>query len=170
MRASVTDKARELCRRTAAGIVALALTLLGAMNLQVYGSAYVMPVFPVMLVFFWAIYWPEVMPRWFVFLLGVFYDTLFHLPLGLSSLLLLLLWSLITSQRTPLLKEPFMIIWLVFSLSASLYGALEWLGNSLYYRHFFSDATLWMRYLFTILTYPLIHKLLNSVHKIILRP
>lgn len=164
-----SQRLRLLFRRMAPGLFAMALVIVSAVNFQIQGISIVMPVFPLMVVYYWAIYWPEMAPRWFVFLLGLFHDLVHLAPLGLSSLLLLLLWWVVTSQRRHLLKEPFTVIWLMFGLCGGLYLAAEWLVQSIIAGHLFTGSALWMRLIISVLFYPVLHKMLNGLHQAVLQ-
>ena len=52
------------------------LVLINVLPLQVPGLSRVMPLFPLMSIYLWAIHQPELMPSYAVFLVGFLQDTL----------------------------------------------------------------------------------------------
>ncbi len=156
-------------RKITPGGLAMLLVVLGAVNTWLPGFSAIVPLFSVMAVYYWAICWPEAMPRWFVFFLGLFQDITYNTPPGISSLLLLILLWVVTSQRRHLLKEPFIILWLMFALSVAGYGAADWLLSSLWYKHLFLDDAVWIRLLLSVMVYPCVHTLFTGVHVSIMR-
>lgn len=82
-------------------------------------------------VFFWTLYRPRLMAPVAVFSLGLLSDLLSGAPLGLNTLLLLLLHGFVLTQRRVLARQSFLIVWLAFAVLATLLLALGWVLRAL---------------------------------------
>jgi len=108
-------------------------------------------------VFFWCCYAPGLLPNWFIFLLGLVQDSLQHIPIGLSSLLYLLLAQLIIGQRRFLVRESFLGVWLVFILISGAVFLCYWGSVSLMKDAMLPPSLFIFPWLLTSLLYPAIH-------------
>ncbi len=90
-----------------------------------------MPPYMLAVVFVWAIYRPDWLPVWGVFVAGLVFDALAGLPLGLTAVLLVAVYWPITMQRQIFLREPFPFLWLSFAVVLVVVEMLRWLLVSL---------------------------------------
>ena len=109
------------------------LVLINVLPLQVPGLSRVMPLFPLMSIYLWAIHQPELMPSYAVFLVGFLQDTLIGTPIGLHILTYLIVYGTVVWQRRFLAGKPFAVIWVGFSLVAAGATAANWFLISLFY-------------------------------------
>ncbi|WP_144186334.1 rod shape-determining protein MreD [Elioraea rosea] len=77
-------------------------------------------------VFFWTLYRPRLMSPLAVFGLGLLCDLLAAAPLGLNTLLLLLLHGIVLTQRRVLARQSFLLVWIAFALLATALFAVGW--------------------------------------------
>jgi len=77
-------------------------------------------------VFFWTLYRPRLMAPPAVFLLGLVQDLLSVAPLGVNTLLALLMHATVLTQRRVLVRQSFLIVWIAFVFLASALLALGW--------------------------------------------
>lgn len=166
---SIWTKILTLLKFSSPGYIAIILVIIGAFNFQIPGLAKFVPLFALMTIFYWCAYWPDLMPKWFVFLLGLFQDAIYGTPIGITPLLLIITWWVIVSGRKHLVKEPFIVIWLMFALVVTLYVISNWLLNSIYAGELLYSNTMWMQCVLTIVIYPVIHKLFNYIHERLLK-
>lgn len=148
-------------------MLAIMLLILGLINFRVLGMHSFIPLFSTMVVYYWAIYWPDAMPKSFVLALGLIKDFLYGLPPGITSVLLLLLWWMMTVQRRYLIKEPFIIIWLFYVVSLAIYVTCSWLLNMLVMGQWFWDDAIAVQMAVSCAIYPLLHKLFNMIHSVL---
>jgi len=80
--------------------------------------------------FFWSIHRPTSMPPWVGFALGLLIDLLQMQPLGLSSLVLVLVIWLARRYRHDFRRLGFVLGWAGFAITASLAVALVYLATS----------------------------------------
>lgn len=165
MISSFREKLAGLGKSITPGVITIFLIIAGSANIQIPGFSAFVPLFAAMSVFYWGIYWPDMMPKWFVFVIGLFQDALYGTPaMGMTSLLLLLLWGIVVSQRRHLIKEPFLVIWSMFTLSIILFIFFGWVIFSLYLGEATFSSSSIMQFIFSVLFYPLVHKIFNAMH------
>jgi|YNPMSStandDraft_2_1061718.scaffolds.fasta_scaffold01131_5 rod shape-determining protein MreD len=82
-------------------------------------------------VFFWTLYRPRLMAPPAVFGLGLVQDLLSAAPLGVNTLLSLLLHAAVLTQRRVLVRQSFLIVWVAFALLAAALLSLGWLLRSI---------------------------------------
>jgi rod shape-determining protein MreD len=82
-------------------------------------------------VFFWTLYRPRLMAPPAVFFLGLVQDLLSGAPLGVNTLLALLMHAAVLTQRRVLARQSFLIVWIAFVMLAAALLALGWVLRSL---------------------------------------
>lgn len=113
---------------------------------------------------FWAVYRPDLFTAGAAFAAGLVYDALTGLPLGLTSLLLLLVRHVMAKQQRFFLARSFPVIWACFVVLAPVVALTRWLIVSLWWGHLFALSPLLMELLLTIALYPVASWLLSQVH------
>ena len=112
------------------GLVPVATTLaavvLAAVPLGIPYYSAVAPFFPLIAVFYWSVYRPELLAAVTVFMAGVLYDILIGGPVGLVALILLAVHGLAVSQRRILLGQSFWVEWAGFWLVAAGAAVAGW--------------------------------------------
>lgn len=130
-------------RSSAPFIAALLFTLLGMVPLRLPDYGTIAPSFALMAVFYWAVYRPDLLGPIAAAVLGFIYDVLSGAPLGLHTLVCLLTYSSVVSQRQLFLAHSFFILWWGYALTTLLAGALAWGLTCLVHWHFIAfDAVL----------------------------
>ncbi len=132
------------------------LVLINVLPLQVPGLSRVMPLFPLMSIYLWAIHQPELMPSYAVFLVGFLQDTLIGTPIGLHILTYLIVYGTVVWQRRFLAGKPFAVIWVGFSLVAAGATAANWFLISLFYLTIIQPEALAYQYLLSLGSFPLL--------------
>lgn len=107
--------------------VTIFLLLLTAVPTYLPGFASVSPLLPLMGVYYWAIYRPDLLPAWAAFLVGGLYDIIAGTPLGVNALVLLLVQGVAASQRRFFLGKSFAVAWWAFGLLAAGSSGLTWI-------------------------------------------
>jgi rod shape-determining protein MreD len=114
-------------------------------------------------VYFWSLYRPDLFTPTAAFLIGLVYDGLAGLPLGLTSLALLLVRNLMTVQQRFFVTRSFLVIWSCFLLLAPPIEAARWLLSSLWWGHLFAHRPMLLELLVTMALYPGISWLLSRI-------
>lgn len=157
MRSSTTSWVErvELWLRGLTPVVLTAIMVFAsAIPWQLPAFAPVTPAFVVMAVFYWSIYRPDKLPYAATFLLGVFYDLLTGAPVGLTALVLLIVQSLVSAQRTFFHGKPFLVVWWGFSLVMPGAGLLSWIVGSAYLDGLLPILPVVVQVVLTVLLYP----------------
>jgi rod shape-determining protein MreD len=134
----------------------LLLILINALPTRVPGFAAVVPLLPLIGVYYWSIYRPDLMPPALAFCLGLLNDVIAGMPLGVSSLLYLLVQGMTASQRRFFHGKPFRIAWWGFGLVSSGAFVLQWLLVSLLMGHTLEPRVVAFEFLMTLSFYPLL--------------
>lgn len=103
------------------------LLVIGTIPFHIPGFAQVAPMLPLIGIYFWAVYRPDLMPAAAVFLIGIIHDFLSSLPVGVSALIFLLVLGAALAQRSFFSGKSFVIVWIGFIFVAAGALALEWL-------------------------------------------
>ena len=118
--------------------------------------------------FYWTVYRPTLVPPLYCFLLGLGMDMLLDTPPGLFAGLFVLLHWVIRDQRRFLTGQPYIVIWAVFGLVGVTFSFLQWglmgLANGF---HWDAPVPALLQAVITFLTFPFITMLLIAVHRIL---
>jgi rod shape-determining protein MreD len=132
------------------------LVLINVLPLQVPSLSRVMPLFPLMSIYIWAVHHPNLMPAYAIFLIGFLQDTLLGTPIGLHILTYLMAYGTVVWQRRFLAGKTFSVIWVGFSLVAAGATVANWLLISLFYVEFIQPEALAYQYLISLGVFPLL--------------
>ena len=113
-------------RRMVPFLVSLMLVVFCAVPTRLPGFAQVAPFWPVMGVFYWSIYRPDLLPMWATFLIGLVADVVVGMPLGVNALLFLLIRGVVVTQRRFFLTNAFPMTWAAFALTVLGEMGLNW--------------------------------------------
>lgn len=156
MNSALWGKADTAARRLTPFGLTVILVLIGAVPLHVPGFAPVAPLLPMIGIYYWAIYRPDLMPVAAVFIIGILYDALSGAPMGVSAAVFVIVHGIIDSQRRFFAGKSFVIVWLGFFLVSA--GALvaTWLLVSAFYGTLVKSEALMFQYLITLGCFPLL--------------
>lgn len=147
----------------------LLLLLFGLVPTRVPGYAVIAPVLPMMGVYYWAIYRPDLLPPTAAFLLGLLHDIMAGLPLGVSALVLLGVQGVTASQRRFFIGHAFAVAWWGFALVALGAMVLTWVLVSILFARLVEPKAATFEYLITIAAYPVVSWLLARTQVAFLR-
>lgn len=136
--------------------VTLVLLLLTAIPTHVPGYSGIAPMLPLMGVYYWAIYRPDLLPAWLAFLVGLLTDILAGTPVGVNALVLLLVQGTAASQRKFFLGKSFAVTWWAFGLLTAGAIALAWMLVSFIKGRPLDSAPVLFEYLMTMALFPLL--------------
>ncbi|PKU24626.1 rod shape-determining protein MreD [Telmatospirillum siberiense] len=147
----------------------LLLILINALPTRLPGFAAVVPLLPLIGIYYWSIYRPDLMPPALAFGLGLLNDVIAGLPLGVSSLIYLLAQGMTASQRRFFHGKPFRIAWWGFGLVSACALALQWLLVSLLLGHTLEPRAVMFEFLMTLFFYPLLSWFFARIQLALLR-
>ena len=134
----------------------LVLVVLGQVPLHIPGFAEVAPLLPLMAVYHWAIYRPDLLPAIAVFVAGLLQDALSGMPFGVNALVFVAVHMAVQSQQVFFMGRSFLIIWLGFALVAAGATILTWLLTAVFFSAFTSAEAAFVQYLVTVGVFPLL--------------
>lgn len=133
---------------------ALFLVIVAMVPFQVPGLSAIFPSLTLIAVYFWVVHRPDLMPAWAVFLIGAIQDLLSGAHLGVGTMVLLLVWLAIATQRRVFGSASFMMIWAIFVLVSAGAQVLVWLLSSMISGQVLDARPLVFQYLTTVAIYP----------------
>lgn len=153
-------------------LLALFCVLCGFLNAGFLPLPEFAPLTTLIFLFYWACYWPRLMHPIFVFVIGLLEDCMSGGVIGIRSLLYLIIYSLVLSQRRLILKEPFPVVWIVFAVSSAFYVAASQLFFRLFEETFYFSSAPLLQWMITVAAYPLIHQicLMLQTYLVYIRP
>lgn len=134
----------------------LLLILLNIMPTRLPGFAPVAPLLPLISVYYWAVYRPDLLPAPVAFGLGLFNDIISGTPIGVSSLVYLLLLGMTSSQRRIFSGRSFLVAWWGFMLMGTAGMALQWGLVSMVFGQALEPRSVLFELLMTLSFYPLV--------------
>jgi rod shape-determining protein MreD len=135
--------------------LACLMALLGVVPTGISGFGIITPSLLTIAVFYWSIHRPYLMGAPLCFLLGVLSDFLTGAPLGLTSLLLLVVHGVTLSQRRIFIGKSFILSWFGYALIALLAALVGWLLSSLYSLAVLPFLPVMLQYALSLLVFPL---------------
>lgn len=115
------------------------------------------PMLPLIALFYWQSYRPEMMPILLIFALGLSEDVLNGTPLGSSALIYLLSAGMIRLFQNQLANMAFAASWMMFILIAAGAEIGFWVVHSLHVGIIQPPLPYGLQWGFTFLLYPVLH-------------
>jgi len=141
-------------------VVAIPYPVLGALKAPVF----------LMVIYYWSIYRPTLIPPWFAFLCGIFVDALSGLPLGLNAFTYVLVHWFVAEQRKFLLSQSFALVWLGYTIVSLSVTAFQWLLFNFVMTQMTPFSSFAVSFTFGVALFPLICVMLHITHKILPEP
>ncbi len=126
------------------------------------------PILPLVIVFFWSVYGPDLLPPASVFVIGLAQDLLTGGPLGLWPAVYLVTQYIVLSQRSYFLGREQKVVWLGFALASVGAGIILWLVMSLMSGVLLPVGHLLLQLAATVLIYPLFGVIFGELHRRVL--
>ncbi|MDP3660126.1 hypothetical protein [Phenylobacterium sp.] len=139
----------------------VALTILFAVSLKVFGLRPPEPVFAMWPVFAWAMIRPSILAPFAVLLLGLFLDAFWGGPTGLWAVSLLVAYGAVLAARNMMVgqSQPMMLFWYA-TVTALAFGA-GYLISAVKTQTYPSLVAVGWQFLATIVLYPLANRLID---------
>ena len=154
MRASLWQRLDLTARQITPFGLTFLLVLIGVLPWRVPGLDAVAPVLPLIAVFHWALYRPDLMPGVAVFLIGLVHDVLTGAPMGIHSAVFVLVSMAVQSQQRFFAGKPFPIVWLGFGLVSVAAAVLAWVLASVFHGTLVPVRPTALQYLMTLGCFP----------------
>lgn len=147
--------------------MAILLILFSFLPFKLTGMSYFIPLFDIMIIYYWSIYHPKLFPEWFVLLMGILQDILYGLPIGVTALSNLIFREIIVSRRRFFIKETFVTIWLNFAMFSFIAAGLKWMIASIVFNELFSGEIMLIQWMLTASLYAWMHWLFNKLYMLL---
>jgi rod shape-determining protein MreD len=135
------------------------LLVINAIPFHIPGFAQVAPLLPLIGIYFWAVYRPDLMPAAAVFLIGILHDFLAGLPVGISALIFLMVLGAALAQRSFFFGKSFVIVWIGFIFVAAGALTLEWLLLSVVSSELIQARTALYQFGLTVAFFPVLARM-----------
>lgn len=156
MNAATFGPVLDFSRRVVPGLTILLLILLAQLRMPLPFFPDIAPALPLMAVYYWVVFRPDLMPRILVFALGLFQDALIGAPFGLTALIYLLAHGFVLNQRRFLVGKPFWIFWSGFAIVTPVAAFLTWVLASILRGAMLPTDVVLMGMVLTVITFPVI--------------
>ena len=144
---------------------AIFLTILNLSNIKIAGFAKIMPLFDLMIIFYFTIF-KDRFGLWFVFILGIWNDALNGNLLGLTSLCYIVLIKLfMLFNNRAFARENFMQIWQQFIAFCFLFLFIKWIIFVIINVKASSVGMLFVQWVLSSFFYILIHRFFDYLNK-----
>ncbi len=144
-----------------------ALLILSVTALPLPHADTIKPAWLLMVVYYWSIYRPTIMPPWLCFASGLLLDLISGLPIGVHAAIFTLAQMIVRNQRRFLMGQAYITIWGVFALVATLCLFIQWTLYGMVSEGFTSIAPVMMTIAATVFLFPVVTLLLIAVHRIL---
>ncbi len=161
MRNTLLQRLDMMTRATTPVLITLFLVVLAQIPLHIPGFSEVAPILPLMAVYHWTLYRPDLLPVVAVFFTGLLHDALSGMPFGLSAAVFVLVHLAVLSQQTFFQGRSFLIVWLGFALVAAGAVVLTWLLNALFFAAIAPVQAVFVQYAVTVGVFPLLAWLMS---------
>ncbi|WP_334127727.1 rod shape-determining protein MreD [Sneathiella sp.] len=156
MTANLVYQFNRLLRGSVPFALAVLMALLAVVPTGISGFGIITPSLLTISVFYWSIHRPYLMGAPLCFLLGILFDFLTGAPLGLTSLMLLLVHGVTLSQRRIFIGKSFVLSWFGYALIALIAAIAGWLIVCLYSLSLLPLAPVLIQYALSLLIFPLL--------------
>ncbi|MBL4692948.1 MAG: rod shape-determining protein MreD [Magnetovibrio sp.] len=156
MRSLFWQRVDFIARSLTPFLLTLVLVVLGQVPLHIPGFAEVAPILPLMAVYHWAIYRPDLLPAVGVFFAGLIQDALSGMPFGVNAAVFVAVHMIVVSQQIFFQGKSFLIIWLGFCMVAAGAVAMIWILNALFFAAMASVEAAFFQYMVTVGFFPVL--------------
>ncbi|MDH3335263.1 MAG: rod shape-determining protein MreD [Rhodospirillaceae bacterium] len=137
-------------------IITMLLIIISAIPTRIPEFSYIAPVLPLMAIYHWSIYRPDLLPAWAVFALGILQDALVGTPFGVSSLVFLAVHLVVLSQQVFFTGKSFAVVWIGFSMVSAAAFIMTWILVSIYFGQSTGLLGVFFQYLVTLGSFPVL--------------
>lgn len=142
-------------------VQALAATILFGVPIRIWGLQLPEPVFPMPVVFAWAVIRPSVLAPLGILIMGLFLDVFWGGSLGLWGLCLLIAYGVLLAGRSMMAGQSRTMLWIWYGVVAGIAELSAYLFIMLDERSMPSPWSVGWQYLATIVLFPFAYRLID---------
>lgn len=165
MKSGLWARLDVMARNMAPLLLTLLLLLLTLVQTHIQKFGAVMPMFVLISVYYWAIYRPDLMPMFLIFLLGILHDLLGGGLVGLQAFILLAAYGFVSRQRRFFHGKSFGVVWWGFMLVGLFAAILQWGFVAGIERQLVSPWPVFFSYLLSVAFFPIVALMMVAVHR-----
>ncbi len=165
MRTVVWQRLDIVARGLVPAVITLVLLIVTLIPTHLPGFGSVMPALMLMSVYYWAVHRPDLLPLWAVFAFGLLQDLLTGAPPGIHTVVLLLAYAAVLSQRKFFHGKSFAVVWWGFMVIAAGAGFLHWFMLSAMAGRLIDPWQTAFAYFMSVAVYPLLAWCFTRVHR-----
>lgn len=150
-------------------LIAIFFAMLSLSNIRIVAIANYLPLFDVMIIYYFAVYRPNIFSVWFLFMLGLISDALNGFPLGITSLIYIITTKSFTLfNQKAMVKEHFKQIFQQFITFIFIILFLKWLLLSIYYLKIYNIYPPIIQLIITSSLYVVMHRFFDYLSRTLL--
>ena len=120
------------------------------------------------IVFYWTLYRPTLMPPPVILIAGILLDAMNPMmPIGTHAASYLLIAGILKPRRRSLMGQPFVVVWVGFAVAAVIDLLFKWLMLSVLTPADLTLGTILFNGFITVLAFPLVVMVLTLVHRML---
>jgi rod shape-determining protein MreD len=124
------------------------------------------PSLPLVAIFLWTMYRPDLLPPLAVLVLGMIMDLLVNGPMGVSALSFLTAYSIVGSQRLYWLTLPRGGVLVGFIMVMLSCGAVSWLATSFAYGRVVSPVPVLLEGMMSVIAFPIMRQVFGPLQRL----
>jgi len=160
------EKTVILFKITALHLIALFFVTLNVAPIKIANMPSISPIFSSIIVFYFCVYRENVFSFFFIFILGLWCDSLRMLPLGTTSFALLLSIKIIREINSRVLtKDSFSQLVILFAIFCGIFSIIKWSVLSIFYQKLFPIFHAFLEIGVTVLLYVILHNFLDFLNR-----
>jgi len=147
-------------------LVAVLFTIFNLTTINIFNGSNIIPLFDVMIIFYFTVYKEGVFGLWFLFLLGIWSDALSGFPLGITSLSYISsvkFFNLINNKME--IKENFQQLFKQFAAFAFAVLFLKWIFLSIYSSNFYNIISPIIQLITSLIFYVIMHRFFDYLNQ-----
>ena len=136
--------------------LSLLLVILSVVPTHIPGYGRIAPILALVSIYHWAIYRPNLLPLFAVFILGLLQDLLTGTPPGLYILVFLTVYGVVLSQRRFFAGKSFTVYWFGFAVVSLVASVESWVIGSAWNFALLDFNAVTFQYLLSLGIFPII--------------
>lgn len=136
--------------------LSLLLVILSVVPTHIPGYSQVAPILALVSIYHWAVYRPNLLPLFSVFILGGLQDLLTGTPVGLYILVFLTVYGVVVSQRRFFAGKSFTVYWFGFAVVSLVASVESWVLASAWNLTLINFKAVTFQYLLSLGMFPIV--------------
>ena len=165
MKSAVWQHVDLAARKLTPFLFSLVLVLLNLVPLQLPGYSAISPNFALMVVYYWALHRPSLLPSGAVFLVGLLQDFLSGGLIGQNAAILVVVYIIAVSQARFFYGKSFFVVWWGFMVVSLGVAVLEWIITTIFSGYLLAPEPALYECAMNVAAYPIFGWLFVQVHR-----